>query len=77
MVGLHLLQNQCSCFFNFTRIYWKLGWTIVVLTILIKVVLYPLSYKGMMSMQKLKRFSTKMKDIQNKYKGDKQNNQWQ
>ncbi|MCT7546090.1 membrane protein insertase YidC [Aliarcobacter cryaerophilus] len=48
------------------------GWTIVVLTILIKVVLYPLSYKGMMSMQKLKDLAPKMKDIQNKYKGDKQ-----
>ena len=48
------------------------GWTIVVLTILIKLVLYPLSYKGMMSMQKLKDLAPKMKDIQNKYKGDKQ-----
>ena len=48
------------------------GWTIVALTILIKLVLYPLSYKGMMSMQKLKDLAPKMKDIQNKYKGDKQ-----
>ena len=48
------------------------GWTIVILTILIKVVLYPLSYKGMMSMQKLKDLAPKMKEIQAKYKDDKQ-----
>lgn len=48
------------------------GWTIVVLTILIKLVLYPLSYKGMVSMQKLKELAPKMKEIQEKYKDDKQ-----
>jgi len=48
------------------------GWSIVALTILIKLVLYPLSYKGMVSMQKLKDLAPKMKDIQAKYKGDKQ-----
>ena len=48
------------------------GWTIVALTILIKLVLYPLSYKGMVSMQKLKDLAPKMKDIQAKYKDDKQ-----
>ena len=48
------------------------GWTIVILTILIKLVLYPLSYKGMVSMQKLKDLAPKMKEIQAKYKDDKQ-----
>jgi len=48
------------------------GWTIVILTILVKLVLYPLSYKGMMSMQKLKELAPKMKEIQLKYKDDKQ-----
>ena len=48
------------------------GWTIVILTILIKLVLYPLSYKGMTSMQKLKDLAPKMKEIQVKYKDDKQ-----
>lgn len=48
------------------------GWTIVVLTILVKVVLYPLSYKGMVSMNKLKDLAPKMKEIQTKYKDDKQ-----
>ena len=48
------------------------GWTIVILTILIKLVLFPLSFKGMVSMQKLKDLAPKMKEIQAKYKDDKQ-----
>ncbi|RXJ69731.1 membrane protein insertase YidC [Halarcobacter ebronensis] len=48
------------------------GWTIVILTIIIKLILYPLSYKGMVSMQKLKDLAPKMKEIQTKYKDDKQ-----
>ncbi|GGD42487.1 membrane protein insertase YidC [Malaciobacter pacificus] len=48
------------------------GWTIVILTILVKLVLYPLSYKGMVSMNKLKELAPKMKEIQTKYKDDKQ-----
>lgn len=48
------------------------GWTIVILTILIKLILFPLSFKGMMSMQKLKDLAPKMKEIQVKYKDDKQ-----
>ncbi len=48
------------------------GWTIVALTIIIKLILYPLSYKGMVSMNKLKELAPKMKEIQAKYKDDKQ-----
>jgi YidC/Oxa1 family membrane protein insertase len=48
------------------------GWTIVLVTILIKLILYPLSYKGMVSMNKLKELSPKIKEIQEKYKNDKQ-----
>ncbi|WP_169776997.1 membrane protein insertase YidC [Campylobacter mucosalis] len=48
------------------------GWAIVVLTLVIRVVLFPLTYKGMLSMNKLKELSPKMKEIQAKYKGDPQ-----
>ena len=48
------------------------GWAIVILTIVIKLILYPLSYKGMVSMNKLKELAPKMKEIQAKYKDDKQ-----
>jgi YidC/Oxa1 family membrane protein insertase len=48
------------------------GWAIVVLTILIRLVLYPLTYKGMISMQKLKEVAPDIKELQRKYKGNPQ-----
>lgn len=48
------------------------GWTIVLVTVLIKTILYPLAYKGMMSMNRLKELAPKVKQIQEKYKDDKQ-----
>jgi len=48
------------------------GWAIVLVTLLIKLILFPLSYKGMMSMQKLKDLAPKMKDIKEKYGKDPQ-----
>ena len=48
------------------------GFAIVALTIIIRIVLFPLTYKGMVSMNKLKDLAPKMKEIQTKYKGDPQ-----
>lgn len=48
------------------------GWAIVIFTILVKIVLFPLSHKGMVSMSKLKDIAPKMKELQEKYKDDKQ-----
>ena len=48
------------------------GWTIVFVTILLKLLLFPLAHKGMVSMNKLKELSPKVKQIQEKYKNDKQ-----
>jgi YidC/Oxa1 family membrane protein insertase len=48
------------------------GWSIVILTILIRLVLYPLTYRGMVSMNKLKELMPKVKELQAKYKDDKQ-----
>jgi len=46
------------------------GWAIILFTLLVKLVLFPLSYKGMMSMQKMKDLAPKMKELKEKYKGD-------
>ena len=46
------------------------GWAIILFTILVKLVLFPLSYKGMMSMQKLKDLAPKMKELRDRYKDD-------
>jgi len=48
------------------------GWTIVIATIIIKLVLFPLTFKGMVSMNKMKELSPKVKEIQAKYKGEPQ-----
>ena len=46
------------------------GWAIILFTILVKLILFPLSYKGLMSMQKLKDLAPKMKEIREKYGKD-------
>ncbi len=46
------------------------GWAIVLFTLLVKIVLFPLSYKGLMSMQKLKDLAPKMKELREKYGKD-------
>ena len=48
------------------------GWSIIILTLLIKLLLFPLSYKGMMSMQKLKDLAPQMAEIKEKYSKDPQ-----
>ena len=53
------------------------GWAIVILTILIRLILSPLTYKAMISMNKLKDLAPKMKEIREKYKNDPQKMQAQ
>jgi YidC/Oxa1 family membrane protein insertase len=48
------------------------GWAIIGLTLIIRLVLYPLTYKGMVSMQKMKELAPKMKEIKEKYAKDPQ-----
>ncbi len=48
------------------------GWAIVLTTLIIRTVLFPLTYKGMVSMTKMKELSPKIKELQKKYKGDPQ-----
>jgi YidC/Oxa1 family membrane protein insertase len=44
------------------------GWAIVLMTILLNMVLYPLKMKGWRSMQKMQRVAPEMKAIQDRYK---------
>ncbi len=48
------------------------GWTIILFTLLVKLVLFPLSYKGMMSMNKMRDLAPKMKELKEKYGKDPQ-----
>ncbi len=53
-------------------IFGNWGWSIIGLTALIRMVLFPLTYKGMMSMQKMKALAPKLKELKEKYKKDPQ-----
>jgi YidC/Oxa1 family membrane protein insertase len=48
------------------------AWSIVALTVLVRMILVPLTIKQIHSMQNLQRHAPEMKEIQRKYKGDKQ-----
>ena len=48
------------------------GWTIVLLTVLIKAVFYPLSAASYRSMAKMKQFAPRLKSLKEKYGDDKQ-----
>jgi YidC/Oxa1 family membrane protein insertase len=47
------------------------AWSIVVLTVIVRMLLVPLTVKQIHSMQNLQRFAPQMKEIQRKYKDDK------
>jgi YidC/Oxa1 family membrane protein insertase len=51
------------------------GWSIVLLTVLVRAVLLPLTLKQFHSMQRLQAHMPELKAIQNKYKDDKQRQQ--
>ncbi len=60
-------------FMNYLYEYLKnYGLVIIVLTILIKIVFYPLTHKSYTSMKKMQDLQPHMKSLQEKYKNDKQ-----
>jgi YidC/Oxa1 family membrane protein insertase len=48
------------------------AWAVVVLTVLVRMILVPLTVRQIHSMQNMQRFAPQMKEIQKKYKGDRQ-----
>jgi len=48
------------------------GWAIILLTFTIRILILPLTFKSVKSMQKLQVLQPEMKKIQERYKGDKQ-----
>lgn len=48
------------------------AWSIVALTVIVRMILVPLTVRQIHSMQNLQRFAPQMKEIQRKYKHDKQ-----
>ena len=80
--GLELVVDYGWLTFLAKPIYWLLsflygivgnwGWAIVLLTCLVKAVLYPISAAGYRSMARMKEVTPRMKALQEKYKDDKQ-----
>jgi YidC/Oxa1 family membrane protein insertase len=55
-----------------TSLHLPWAWAIVATTVVVRMLLVPLTIKQIHSMQNLQRFAPQMKEIQKKYKGDKQ-----
>lgn len=80
--GLELVVDYGWLTFLAKPIYWLLsflyeivgnwGWSIVLLTCIVKAILYPISAAGYRSMARMKEVTPRIKALQDKYKDDKQ-----
>jgi len=64
-----LITKLLTMLYGFTHNY---GFAIILLTILIRVILYPLMQKQMVSMREMQKIQPLMKAVQEKYKNDKE-----
>jgi YidC/Oxa1 family membrane protein insertase len=65
-----VMKHVLSWFHTSLNLPW--AWAIVATTVVVRMLLVPLTIKQIHSMQNLQRFAPQMKEIQKKYKGDKQ-----
>src|SRR4051812_16373568 len=65
-----LLRSILDFFHDHVGLTW--AWSIVALTILVRIVLVPLVVRQIHSMQNMQAHAPQMKEIQKKYKGDRQ-----
>jgi YidC/Oxa1 family membrane protein insertase len=66
----NVLRHLLDFFHNSVGLPW--GWAVVALTILVRICLVPLVVRQIHSMQNLQAHAPQMKEIQRKYKGDRQ-----
>jgi YidC/Oxa1 family membrane protein insertase len=64
------MRHVLNWFHGTLRLPW--AWAIVATTVVVRMLLVPLTVKQIHSMQNLQRFAPQMKEIQKKYKSDKQ-----
>ena len=69
----HLLRHVLDWLHSTVGLPW--AWSIVALTIIVRVCLVPLTVKQIHSMQSMQRHMPEMKAIQQKYKTDKKRQQ--
>ena len=70
---IDVFESIIKFFHNSIGVPW--GWAIVLLTVFIRALLIPLTLKQFKSMQSLQRLQPQLKEIQAKYKDDKQRQQ--
>src|SRR6201996_2787313 len=80
LVTANILQPLIDVFeavlkFFHTNVGISWGWSIVLLTVVMRAILVPLTVKQFHSMQKLQKMQPQLKALQNKYKDDKQHQQ--
>jgi YidC/Oxa1 family membrane protein insertase len=66
----HAMRHVLDWFHVSLHLPW--AWAIVATTVVVRMLLVPLTVKQIHSMQNLQRFAPQMKEIQKKYKNDKQ-----
>lgn len=62
---LYLLQFLYSFLYNY-------GWAIIITTLIVKLIFWPISHKGMKSMKTMQKLQPKMAKLREKYKNDKE-----
>lgn len=65
-----LLYAVLKFFHNTLQFNW--GWSIVMLTVVVRLVLFPLTYRQYKSMRAMQLLQPKIKELQEKYKGDRE-----
>jgi YidC/Oxa1 family membrane protein insertase len=65
-----VMKHVLTWFHTSLNLPW--AWAIVATTVVVRMLLVPLTIKQIHSMQNLQRYAPQMKEIQKKYKGDKQ-----
>ena len=71
----HAMRHVLDWFHTTLGLSW--AWSIVATTVVVRMILVPLTVRQIHSMQNLQRFAPQMKEIQKKYKTDKKRQQRQ
>ena len=67
------LQDIFLDFLNYTHQFTRnYGWDIIILTIVIRIVLLPLTLSGLRGMKAMQQAQPRIKELQKKYKDDKE-----
>jgi YidC/Oxa1 family membrane protein insertase len=64
------LANAVLQFWHSAGLSW--GWSIVMLTVCVRIAILPLTYKGIRGMQNMQRLAPEMKKLQERYKDDRE-----